>query len=149
MQFDLASYLLGLATLPGIALVGWLALRAVAAFTLRTIAPGGCLVCDHRGKWNVGDRINAAFYFDDWRHDLLWRRRRWHRRAWAAHRWNPAWQSGGEQHRVECNQPQCEFLGVAGPYSDLPLVVIVGQQHEKAVHGGALTTYIESTPAKV
>lgn len=149
MQFDVSSYLAGIATPFAVAAAVWLTLRLIFVFRWRTIAPGGCHVCDHRGKWNVGDRSNAAFYLDDWRHDLLWRRRGWHRRAWAAHRWNPAWRSGGAEHRVECNQPQCEFLGVAGPYSDLPVAVIVGQQHEKALHGGALTTYVESTAAKV
>lgn len=148
MNFDVSSFLIGLAALPTLALTAWVAQWLVLMFTLRSIAPAGCHVCDHKGEWELGERVNAAFHFDDWRHTILWANRRWHRNAWAAHRWNQAWAPGGEQHRVDCNQPGCQFLKVAGPYSDLTAAVSVGKQHERARHGGWMTTTVESEPAR-
>lgn len=149
MQFDIGSFLIGFAVLPTLALLIWLATILISLVVLRTIAPDGCLICDHRGKWKVGERSNAAFHLGNLRHDLLWRRRRWHRAAWRAHRWNAAtWVGGSEQHAVECNQPGCETLDMRGPFSDIRAAVSVGEHHERARHNGWQTTSVESTPAK-
>ncbi|MGN7187024.1 hypothetical protein [Microbacterium enclense] len=144
MTFDALSFVLGVLALPALALISLVTLRVVSLFTLRTISRNGCLVCDRRGSWEIGSRSNAAFYLSDWRHSLLWANRHWHRAAWAAHRWNRAWTPGSEEHRVECTEPACEFLGVRGPYSDLRVAVGVGRQHEIAVHGRAETTTVKS-----
>ncbi|AUG29576.1 hypothetical protein CXR34_09020 [Microbacterium hominis] len=148
MQFDIGSFFIGLAVLPATAALVKVAITLVSLFVLRTIAPDGCLVCDHRGSWKVGERSNAAYYLDDLRHDVLWRRRRWHGAAWRAHRWNSAWVDGGEEHTVSCDRPGCEILGVRGPYSDRPIAAAVGRQHELACHSGSVTTSVKTSPAK-
>lgn len=89
MTFDWSSYLLGLVTLPAVALFAGSALALLFRALDKNLGIGACFVCDEGFTCEIGDYTRLGIWFRSRRHNWFVRSRRWHRDAWAANRWNP------------------------------------------------------------